>query len=137
MDLFTSHRAVGKEQTSLNILCLQKRVFFQDSLSRLTCREHPQDVLYRNPHTPDDGLPAEDFWVDLNPRQQFGFHHTSSPLLFLPQIPFDGSSFRSFSQTRINSGDQVVQSNMLAVRYILATISSSFYHPPQHPFAFR
>ncbi len=56
MNPLSGNRPMGEEQTCLDVLFLQNRIFSEYCLRRVTRSEQSQNVLNRNPHVSNNWL---------------------------------------------------------------------------------
>ena len=50
MDMVTCQRTMGKKKARLDVFGLQNRVFLENRLCGIACREHSQNMFHRDAH---------------------------------------------------------------------------------------
>ena len=78
MDRFPYNRPACVGQTGENVLPLEERVFLKQPLSRLSRREHSQDMFNSQPHPANERFPTDNRRIRRDSRQQVLFRHADS-----------------------------------------------------------
>src|SRR5437016_953689 len=75
LDTLVTNHAADVHQASPDVLCLEKRVPFENCLGRVAGGEHAEHVLHRKTMTANDRLPAKDGGVSSDSPKQHFFAH--------------------------------------------------------------
>lgn len=67
LDTFVANQTARIDQTRLNVLTFEPGVSLEQTLRSIPRGQHPQDMLYSEALSPDDGFAPEDLGVDRDP----------------------------------------------------------------------
>ena len=63
LDWFVTDQPTGVREAGVDVVTFEPGVALQQGLERVACRQHAEDMLYRQPSIPDDGLATENIGV--------------------------------------------------------------------------
>lgn len=92
LDPLMAEKSASEHQAGLDILSLEPRVAFEESLDRIARREHAEDVLHGEATPANDRLATEYFGIDGDSVQESGLVHGD----FILPGPVESVALRGF-----------------------------------------